>query len=84
MGMSVESMFIVRSIQNKYPYLSLCSLFLCSAAFFAYCLKIVESKVYYTNEEIMIKKVDYRFYENCLWNIMVCMTSGLDLNSRIW
>ena len=77
LGNKLSRIFAVRCIIVVYPYRFL--LITGSVLIFslAYMLHVVEGPIYAINEDSRKYNNDYTYINNCIWNILVTMTTGI-------
>lgn len=75
MGSSLTKIFAIRCIFNTHPIKFLIVVVLTLLFGFAYMLKILEGPVWYVEALVREKMMDYNLLENCLWNVLVTMTT---------
>lgn len=88
MGYDLSMFFSIRCLIIKYPIQMLSFLSVLTASTLAFMVHIIESPVYAIETKDSTSKYfnDYRDYNNCLWNMLVTMTTGkpfINL-SRLW
>lgn len=76
MGSKMTRMFAIRSLVDKFPFVTLSVVLIIAVSLLAYSVKLIEGPAYYvivnnTNTYGM----DYNLYENCIWNIIITMTT---------
>lgn len=75
MGHKINTLFSIRCIFYIHPVKMLIVLFLITVVTLAYMVKILEGPVYKASDQAQINLIDYNIMENCLWNILVTMTT---------
>ena len=74
LGVRLTRLFAIKSLFKKNPNLFLSITIILTVYSFAYMLKVIEGPVY---QVLGIKDyVDYSRLENCMWTVLVTMTSG--------
>jgi len=75
MGCDLNILFAVRCIFYSHPVKFLLVLFLVVVIPLSWALKIFEGPVWYVNEGAREALINYNYFENCIWNVLVTMTT---------
>jgi hypothetical protein len=75
-GSKLTRLFAVRSLIVVYPYKFLIISGTIVTLTLALMIRIVEGPVYAITPNSQSIKNDYRLLQNCVWNILVTMTTG--------
>ena len=75
MGSKLTPIFAIRAIFYSHPVKLMLTLFLVFVLSLSYMIKIFEGPVYDIDESVRNSKINYNYYENCVWNVLVTMTT---------
>lgn len=75
MGQKITTLFSIRCIFFVHPVKMLFVLFFVIIFMLSYMVKILEGPVYYVSKVAQGNLIDYNMMENCVWNVMVTMTT---------
>lgn len=75
-GSQLSRLFAIRCIIIVYPYTFLIISGSIITMTLALMLRIIEGPVYAVNPQSQTLNNDYRAIQNCIWNILVTMTTG--------
>jgi len=75
-GSVLDMIFAFRCILINRPVLIEIALMVLSTFSLANMLKVIEGPVFYINVSSKESNMDYRFVANCIWNVLVTMTTG--------
>lgn len=75
-GSPLTNIFALRCYFTEYPFKFLFVYAVMTTTIMGYMLLIVEGPVYYTNEAYRLSLNDFRFYENCVWNTFITMSTS--------
>lgn len=75
MGQKINSLFNIRCLFYYHPLKLISYTFVISIIALAYMVKILEGPVFKVSKRAQDNLIDFNLMENCLWNILVTMTT---------
>jgi hypothetical protein len=75
-GSVLDMTFALRCVLIHRPVLMEIILTVISTFSLGMMLKVIEGPVYYINDASQAGLQDYRSFGNCVWNVLVTMTTG--------
>lgn len=75
MGSKLTTLFAVRCIFYSHPVKMLIVLMSIVVLSLSYMIKILEGPVWYISASAQASYINYNYYENCVWNVLVTMTT---------
>jgi hypothetical protein len=75
MGCDLNILFAVRCIFYSHPVKFLGLLFMVVVIPLSWALKIFEGPVWYVYDAAKEANINYNYFENCIWNVLVTMTT---------
>lgn len=75
MGTKLSMLFAVKCIFYSHPVKMLLILMAIVVLSLSYMLKILEGPVWYVSSSAQDNLINYNYYENCIWNVLVTMTT---------
>jgi len=75
MGTKLNFLFAIRCIFYSHPVKFLMILVFIIVLPLSYSLKIFEGPVWYVSESAQNSLINYNYFENCIWNVLVTMTT---------
>jgi len=77
MGVNLSTSFIIRCLLTSKPFSCILLMWITLSMKFAYMLKVIEGPIYDVHQLFRDNLINYKSYQNCLWNILVTMTTGI-------
>lgn len=75
MGSKLTTLFAVRCIFYSHPVKMLIVLMSIVVLSLSFMIKILEGPVWYISAAAQASYINYNYYENCVWNVLVTMTT---------
>ncbi len=76
MGVNLSTSFTIRCLLTSKPFTCILLTWGILSLKYAYMLKVIEGPVYDVHKPFRDNHINFKSFENCLWNIFVTMTTG--------
>ena len=77
MGVNLNMSFTIRCLLTSKPFSCILLTWGLLSLKYAYMLKVIEGPVYDIYQPFKDNFMNFKSYQNCLWNIFVTMTTGM-------
>lgn len=79
MGVNLSMSFTVRCLLTSKPFTCILLTWGILSLKYAYMLKVIEGPVYDVYKYFQDNFINFKSFQNCLWNIFVTMTTGMNI-----